>query len=472
MVVRALRHTGAVLLTVSATMPEAADLGYLLHKHPDRAQAFPVAVGTAHVLWPQVGPDRATAALLLEVDPIALVRNRAVRGADGFALAQYVNDRPYAASSLLAVALAAVFTTAMTGRCNARPELAATAIPLELGVPALRSRGGAELVSRLFEPLGWEVETTTSPLDPVSPQWGDSPYVDTTLRGTSTLAAALNQLYVLLPVLDDSKHYWVSDDEIDKLLRAGGQWLGAHPERELITNRYLRHQRPMVTAALARLAELDQTDPDELPDPATRPTPLAAVRTRAVLAELRTEGAQRVVDLGCGEGALLRELIADPSFTAVLGADVSPRALERAATRLNLERMPDTQRARLQLVQSSVTYSDERLAGYDAIVLMEVVEHVDAERLPALARSVFGHAHPTCVLVTTPNAEHNVRYPALDADAMRHHDHRFEFSRAEFRSWADDVASTYGYDVRFVGVGTDDDEVGPPTQMAVFGRSS
>ncbi|MFC5382095.1 3' terminal RNA ribose 2'-O-methyltransferase Hen1 [Aquipuribacter nitratireducens] len=467
-----------MLLTLSTTMPQASDLGFLLHKHPDRAQSFDVAVGTAHVLWPEVSDERSTVALLLEVDPVALVRGRGRHG-DGVSLQQYVNDRPYVASSMLAVALGKVFRTAMAGRCDARPDLVGTEIPLEVSIPALPSRGGADLVRPLFEPLGWQVEVTPLPLDETVSAWGDSPYVALRLTGTMTLAAALTQLYVLVPVLDDGKHYWVTGDEVDKLLRAGGGWLEGHPERELVTRRYLKHQPALVVDAVTRLAELDDVRPvdDSASETATggagsevRIAPLAVQRRAAVLQALREEGAKSVVDLGCGEGFLLRELVPDPTFTSVVGVDVSHRALQAAERRLNLDRMPDSQRARLRLLQSSVTYRDDRLVGHDAVVLMEVIEHVDPDRLPALERSVFGHARPTSVVVTTPNVEHNVRFETLAAGTLRHPDHRFEWTRAEFRGWADAVADRNGYTVDYRPVGDDDPEVGPPTQMAIFRR--
>ena len=463
-----------MLLTLTTSMPEATDLGFLLHKHPDRAQSFEVAVGTAHVVWPEATAGRSTVALLLEVDPIALVRGKD-RRAPG-SLSQYVNDRPYAASSMLSVALGKVFRTAMTGRCDARPDLAGRPVPLEVHVPALPSRGGPELVERLFAPLGWTVTATPIVLDPDVASWGDSPYVDLRLSGTLPVADALTQLYVLMPVLDDSKHYWVSNDEVDKLMRAGGSWLAAHPERDLITRRYLGHHRTLVLSAVSRLAEVDDSEPETLDNAVADqseepPTPLAQLRRAAVLAALRAEGASSVVDLGCGEGGLLRDLVRDPTFRTVLGVDVSHRALELAARRLHLDQMPDTQRGRLELVQSSVTYRDERLAGHDAVVLMEVVEHVDPARLPALERTVFASARPTCVVVTTPNVEHNVRY-GLAAGTPRHPDHRFEWTRQQFRTWAEATAAAHGYTVRYLPVGDDDPEVGPPTQLAVFRRAA
>ena len=468
-----------VLLTVSTTRAPATDLGYLLHKHPGRVQSFAQSVGTAHVFYPDSADERCTVALLLEVDPIGLVRGRKGPSGDGFALGQYVNDRPYAASSMLAMALKDVFRTALAGRCDARPELAASRMPLEVDVPAVPCRGGADLLRRLFEPLGWDVEATSTPLDPTIPDWGDSRYLQVRLSGELRLADALNHLYVLLPVLDDAKHYWVSNDEVDKLIRAGEGWLVSHPEKALITERYLSHRRQLTQSALARLAEVDDTEPedfDDAPDGAVvldtpdRPVPLAAQRRGAVLAAVRASGARRVGDLGCGDGVLVADLLAERGIEQVVATDVSARALQLAGRRLRLERMTEQQRDRLQIFQSALTYRDDRLLGLDAAVLMEVIEHVDLPRLDALERVVFGHAAPTSVIVTTPNVEYNVRFETLPSGSRRHRDHRFEWTRAEFRSWAQRAADAHGYAVHFLPVGTDDPEVGPPTQMAIFSR--
>ena len=470
-----------MLLSISTTVAPATDLGFLLHKHPGRLQSFEVSVGMAQVFCPEQSAERCTAALLLEVDPVALVRGRKGPSGDGFALGQYVNDRPYAASSMMSMALSKVFRTAMTGRCDARPELAATAIPLELHVPALPCRGGPDLARRVFEPLGWTVQANSTPLDPTFPQWGDSRYVDLRLTGEVRLAAALNHLYVLLPVLDDAKHYWVSPDEVDKLVRAGGGWLATHPEKELITRRYLAHRGVLTKDALARLAEVDDAEAEQfdnapdaplVADEPDRPVPLAQQRRGAVLAAVRASGARRIGDLGCGEGVLVADLLADRSIDQVVAVDVSARTLEQAARKLRLDRMSEQQRARLDIFQSSLTYRDDRLSGLDAAVLMEVIEHVDPPRLAALERAVFGLAAPATVIVTTPNVEFNVRFETLPEGATRHRDHRFEWSRAEFQHWAGAVAAEHGYAVRFLPVGTDDPEVGPPTQMAVFTKTS
>jgi 3' terminal RNA ribose 2'-O-methyltransferase Hen1 len=483
---RRMGETTRVLLTITTTagvgdvvdQRPAGDLGYLLHKHPGRVQIFDLPVGRAHVFYPEVTDHRCTVALLLEVDPIALVRGRKFGGADAFSLGQYVNDRPYAASSMVAVAMGRVFNTAMTGRCDLRPELAAGTLPLEVHVPALPCRGGAALAAKLFGPMGWRVQVTPIVADPEVPRWGDSRYIDLRLSGEVRLSDALHHLYVLLPVLDDAKHYWVGTDEVDKLVRAGSGWLSTHPERDLITRRYLAHRRELVITAVGRLAEIDDVDAETLDNavPAEdaelleRVPSLAEQRRGSVLAALRSVDAASVVDLGCGEGALIRAMLGDSSFRRILGVDVSHRALEIAARRLRLDSMPDSRRERVELIQSSLTYRDDRLAGFDAAVLMEVIEHVDPSRLEALQRSVFAHARPDTVIVTTPNVEYNVRYPDLPAGAFRHRDHRFEWTRAQFRRWASAVGDAHGYSVRHLPVGPQDPDVGSPTQLALFRR--
>lgn len=469
-----------MLLTLTTTHRPATDLGYLLHKHPDRVQFFGQSFGTATVLYPEASEERCTAALLLEIDPVRLARSRG-RNAPDFSLAQYVNDRSYAASSLLGVAMADVFSTARSGRCQSRQELADTPVPLEVGIPVLPCRGGTAVAHRVFEPLGWSVLAEPIPLEQTHPEWGDSRYVRLRLTGTVRVADALNQLHVLLPVLDESVHYWQGPDEVDKLLRSGEGWLATHPDVELITRRYLARRGSLARTALDRLARLaevgDETEDALEVDPgvaeeaekvAERRAPLNAQRHDAVLRLLAEAGATSVIDLGCGSGQLLDRLARQPGLARVAGVDVSTRSLQHAARRLRLDQMGERQAERVQLFQGALTYEDERFAGYDAAVLMEVVEHVDPPRLAALERVVLGAARPRVVVVTTPNAEYNVLYEHLRG--RRHPDHRFEWTRAEFRAWCDRVAAAHGYTVALHGIGEHDDLHGSPTQAAVLTR--
>jgi 3' terminal RNA ribose 2'-O-methyltransferase Hen1 len=466
-----LGQTVRMLLTISAgrspVLEDPADLGFLLHKHPGRVQPFEVYGGTAHVFYPEVSEERCTAAMLLQVDPVALVRGRSGSN-DGFALGQYVNDRPYVASSLLAVAIGKVFRSAVNGRCNGHEGLVDALLDLTIELPAVP--GEPDLLRRLFDPMGWDVTATPIALDTSRPEWGAAPLVSLTLVGSMRLTDALNHLYVLLPVLDDAKHYWVGDDEVDKLIRAGSGWLSTHPERELITYRYLAHQRSLKDAATQRLVELDDRPVEEAmeDEEAVVTRPLVRLRHDAVLEAVREIRPSSIVDLGCGPGALLSSLLEMQGVTKVIGTEVSDSSLSKAAKRLHVDRMTERQADRLTLLLSSLQYEDDRLVDIDLAIMMEVVEHIDADRLPAVVGNVFGAMRPRHVVVTTPNIEHNVRYPALAEGGFRHTDHRFEWTRSEFAEWAASVGESYGYDVAHRPVGDVDPDVGPPTQMAVF----
>jgi hypothetical protein len=360
-----------MLLTISTTHSPATDLGYLLAKRPGRCQRFPLAFGQAHVFYTEEQETRCTAALLLDIDPVELARMR--RGSDDAPLAAYVSDRPYVASSFLSVAIAQVCGTALAGRCTAQPELVQTAIPLEARLAVVPARGGEALLRRLFEPLGYSVGVARLPLDETLPAWGESSYYSLTLSAVCRLDALLQHLYVLLPVLDREKHYYVGEAEVEKLLRHG--------------------------------------------------------------------------------------------------VDVSPRALERAKSRLHYDELPPLRRERISLLQGSLVYRDARLAGYDAAAVVEVIEHLDPSRLGAFERALFGIARPATVVLTTPNRDYNVRYGDLSGGALRHADHRFEWTRAEFAGWAAGVAARNGYSVRFQPVGEEDADLGAPTQLGVFSRN-
>ena len=462
-----------MILEISTTHRPATDLGYLLHKNPARAHSFSLPFGTAHVFYPVAAAERCTAALLLDVDPVGLVRRPG--GAGGLAQ-EYVNDRPYVASSFLSVAISRVYGSALGGRSTDRPELVEQPLPLHARLAAVPCRGGEALLRRLFEPLGYQVEARQHPLDAELPQLGPSVYFTVELARTCRLRELLMHLYVLIPVLDTEKHYWIGDAEVDKLLRHGEGWLADHPERELITRRYLRYA-PLVRQALARLIAEDEPAFEEREEASGSDETVLEEKVRlrdhrigAVLAALRESGVHRVVDLGCGEGVLLEALMKEPTLQQILGVDVSHRALDIAARRLRLDALPPKQRERIGLLHSSLMYRDRRLEGYDAATVIEVIEHLDAARLTAFERAVFEFARPGTIVLTTPNAEYNVRFLDLPAGAFRHADHRFEWTRQQFRAWSEDVARRFGYRVRFLPVGPEDPNVGAPTQMGIFVR--
>lgn len=456
-----------MLLTLRAELSPGSDLGHLLHKHPDRVFSTELSAGRAHVFYPELSEHAATAALWLDVDPIGLVRRQ---HDDGLAMDQYVNDRPYVASSLLSVAISRCLSSALNGRCEARPELAETPLRLTARVSVLASRGGPGLIEQMFLPLGYTVSAERQALDSAFPDWGESPYYVLTLQGHKRLSELLNHLYVLLPALDRHKHYYFGDDEVDKLLRRGAGWLAEHPAQELIARRYLQDKRSLTRQALERLlpaASAEPVAPVAREEELEKPLSLNEQRIQRVLEVLNQNQVQSVADLGCGEGRILQRLLRETRIPRLIGIDVASRELERADRRFR--RLSEAQAKRVSLLQGSVLYRDARWCEVDAALLIEVIEHLEPFQLERLGRTLFGEQKPPLVLVSTPNREYNARFGMLPHQ-LRHADHRFEWTRQEFHRWAKRIAERYGYLLESQPIGEADPELGPPTQMIVFSR--
>ncbi len=465
-----------MLLSITTTHQPATDLGHLLHKHPDRLQTFPmnfgpVSCGKAHVFYPEATTESCTVLLLLEVDPAGRDKSAFEKQS---VLNQTINDRPYVASSFLSVAMLKVFKTAMLGRSTDRPGLALSQIPLTVSIPVLPCRGGEFFLQQLFEPLGYEATGDPIPLDQTFSDWGESNYLSVTLKNTVRLADLLNHLCVLIPALDDEKYDWLVAEDIHRLLQRGEKWLAKHPAREVIARRYQPQKPRYSNAPLARLeedisfdAEAEEREYVWKAIAAQKPNNLQQRRLTAVVEVLKERGAKNVVDLGCGEGDLLEKLSEDDLFEKIVGVDVSQLAISQARKKLNLDDISESQRP--QVLQGSLLYEDERLQGCDALTIVEVIEHINSDRLPEFEHIVFEFIRPKTIILTTPNAEYNVRYP-MPLGAFRDPDHRFEWTRQEFKKWAEAIAKQYGYTLTVTGIGDEYFELGTPTQMGVFCR--
>ncbi|MDJ0691192.1 MAG: 3' terminal RNA ribose 2'-O-methyltransferase Hen1 [Xenococcaceae cyanobacterium MO_188.B32] len=400
-------------------------------------------MGKAHIFYPESSLDKTTVALLLDIDPIDMVRGARKLSGTRFSLRQYVNDRPYVASSFMSVAISKAFSTAMNGTCKTKPELVETQIPLEAKISVLSApKGGETLIHKMFEPLGYQVKLQRHILDEQFTDWGDSKYFTLELSQTITIKELLSHLYVLIPALDNDKHYFISQNEIDKLLEKGKNWLSTHPEKEQITRRYLLNLNSLSRLALERLnegEEKENLEKEENPEQKHRKETLHQKRLALVLEQLKQTGAEKVIDLGCGEGKLLRMLLKEKQFKKIVGMDISYDELSKAKDRLHWEELAPKQKERIELFQSALTYKDKRLEGY-----------------------------PKTIILTTPNREYNIMFENMKTGSMRHTDHRFEWTRKEFESWAKGVATRNNYQVKFLPVGEVEERVGAPAQMGIF----
>ncbi len=461
-----------MLLTITTTYKNATDLGFLLHKHPDKLQTIDLAVGKAHIFYPESSEAKTTVALLLDIDAIDMVRGVRNLSGKGFSLGQYVNDRPYVASSFMSVALSKAFSTAMNGKCKNKPDLVDVEMPFEVKIAVLPApKGGERLIRKLFEPLGYHLNVERHQLDEKFTKWGESKYYTVTLTNTVKLQDLLSHLYVLIPALDNDKHYFVSQNEIDKLLEKGKGWLENHPEKEQITKRYLINLNSLSRQALERLnegLETEDSDNEISQEVKERKKTLHQQRLKLVLEKLKESGAKKVIDLGCGEGKLIRMMLKEKQFQNITGMDISYSELTKCKERLHWDEMAPRQKERIDLFQGALTYKDKRFEGFDAAAIVEVIEHMDENRLKSFERVVFEFAKPKNVILTTPNGEYNVMYENLDAGTMRHTDHRFEWTRQEFENWANQVAENNNYTVQFSPIGEEDEKVGAPSQMAIF----
>jgi 3' terminal RNA ribose 2'-O-methyltransferase Hen1 len=467
-----------MLLTISTTHRPATDLGYLVHKNPFRCQAKKLPFGIVNIFYPEAGEEKCTLAILLDVDTVGLVRGKR-NYHRSMPIEPYVNDRPYVCSSFMSITLSRVFGQTLNGRCKERPELVETPMPLTVKISVLPCRGGEGLLKRLFEPLGYRVDAQAYTLDENFPEWGESPYYTVELSKKTSVRELFNHLYVLIPVLDNRKHYYIDKNEIGKLLKRGEGWLSEHPERDNIAKRYLKYLRSYAQEAILRLMEINPAEGNDIgvaevqsEEKIEKSLNLNEERLGAVLSALRASQAETIVDLGCGSGKLLGLLLKEKQFKKIVGFDVSIRSLEIAHERLHIKDLPPMQRERMELLHGSLMYRDKRLEGFDAAAIIEVIEHLDQPRLKAFERVVFEFARPGVIIMTTPNREYNTLWEAIGPEKLRHQDHRFEWTRDEFEAWAAGIAKTYHYTTKFLPVGAVDDQLGAPTQMCIFSRGN
>ncbi|MDF2577543.1 MAG: 3 terminal ribose 2-O-methyltransferase Hen1 [Chlamydiales bacterium] len=459
--------------TITTHYHPATDLGYLLHKHPEKLHQKKFAFGTAYLFYTKAAEDLCSVTLLLDIDPLELSKwNRKSGFSAQPELELYVNDRPYTANSFLSVVMKKMFSTAMSGHCDTKSDLVQQKLPLSVTIPVIACNGREKVIKSLFEPLGYQAKITHLPLDSQFTSWENSSYYRLDLEVTTTVCDLLNQLYIFIPILDNSKHYWIDLPEVDKLLEKGGSWLNSHPHRELIVTRYLKYRKLLVQKALSLINQEEFIDQgvENLPveEILEHKLSLHEIRLTTVKKVLLEKGARKILDLGCGEGRLVELLLKEAQIEEILGVDVSYRALQIAQQRLKLDELTHHLRQKINLHQSSLAYYDKKLKGFDAAAVVEVIEHLEPFQLATFSKILFQYIQPRLVVITTPNKEYNTLFNSLTAGAFRHPDHRFEWTRKEFQNWAQAITTNYPYQVEFHPLGDLHEVYGSPSQMAIF----
>lgn len=461
-----------MLIAITVTGKDAKSLSYILGKHPDHVFIREFSAGNMTVSFPEYSDERATAALLIQVDTIGMVRGE-WKGVS----ASYIDPRPYVSSSLTSVALKEAYRSSFTTKSK-EPAVAAMMereLPISVEFSSLWCKIGEEGIRTLFEPLGYSVACRELPFASDWLEGERSALFNATLTGKQTIAALLNHLYVLLPVIGKGKHYFVEEAEVAKLLQHGAGWLENHPAKERIVSRYLVHRRSLIEEALEQLAGEESDDPAEenaRESEFERPIRLQEERLQTAMAVLKTLDPPplRIGDLGCGTGDFMRIIMDERMPAEVVGMDVSSRSIQIAEKKLRIATRPEWQRPKVSLLHGSLVYTDLRLKELDTLVLLEVIEHVDPPKLPIIEHNIFEYLKPCHVMISTPNKEYNPLFPNMEKDRFRHDDHRFEWTREEFRRWTSAIIEKYPYTVEIYPVGKQDEQAGPPTQMAVFRR--
>jgi 3' terminal RNA ribose 2'-O-methyltransferase Hen1 len=471
-----------MMLSIACKNLSEEELGFLLHKNPARVHPLDLSFGKVYVFFdePPEG-HQAQVCLLVDVDPLAMVQGR---GGLGHQDALYVNDRPYVASSLLASAVTKVFGTALSGRCKERPELVDREIEWTFAMPFVARGSMLNALFHLFEPLGYEFDPDLLNYDSSVDYATSARPILTRIAVRTTLSEALSHLVVLIPVLDGENHRWVDDGDLVPFVRRVESWLPDHPYGMYILRRALKYQTslvkafterfPAITGSMARLPQLEANVWDDATVEAAgcQPLSLNSQRFSAVEAVVSALSPSSIVDLGCGDGSLVSQLVKQTSIQKLVGMDVNPLVLSRARARLEHLSLTKAQTEKIQFIHGSLAYRDPRVKGFDLALLIEVIEHIDAERLETLEHQVFDYGQYSTVVVTTPNREFNDLYVGMEKGKMRHSDHRFEWTRQEFLNWAKRIGDAFGYNYEISEIGAGNPAVGSPTQMAVFSKKA
>ncbi|WP_342431763.1 3' terminal RNA ribose 2'-O-methyltransferase Hen1 [Neobacillus sp. FSL H8-0543] len=440
-------------LTVRGTGAET--VSYLIAKNPTNLYERNEKGFKVRLVYPTFTNDEAEFLIYVQPDPIDLARN----SAEKYDITSYINDREFAVSSIFVSAIRKALGTALNGKPDEEyTEWVDHPFVMELNFGPVATDLNDREIEDLFKPIGYKVTIESG----VSTFREKSSAKFITITGEQTVQNALKHISTLIPVIDNYKHYFIDEREVEKLDRYGDDWLESHPAKLLILKRALRYQSLIVKS---KFYHREQSTKGIVEQPKVR---LNEQRYDAIVNYIKgLPNRETIVDLGAGEGKLSVQFGFIDGVKEILSIEPSSKSRVKAIKRFQEEN--DKERyIEPKSLAGSLYYFDERLQNKDIIVLCEVIEHIDEHRLPNIFKTIVNDYRPRILIVTTPNQEYNVVYE-MD-DEMRHDDHRFEWTRAEFREKCEQWTKDSSYQVSFQGIGEEIESYGQPTQMAIFRR--
>ncbi|WP_141431100.1 3' terminal RNA ribose 2'-O-methyltransferase Hen1 [Bacillus sp. 03113] len=446
-------------LSVKAVGDGAKILSYLIAKNPYNLYDRDEKSNRVRLVYTVFDEKEVEVVIFVTPDPVELVRN----SANAFDITQYINDREFAVSSLFCTNIRKALGTALNGKPKEEYQKWVNhPFELHMNFGPVASHLSDENIVELLHPLGYivEIERGETNYSFELKQRSSSRFIH--LKGQQTIQQALRHLFILIPVIDNYKHYFIDEHEIEKLVRYGEGWLDSHPLREYIIKQSLRFSE-----LINQFPSLAKKDDEEEHSSAPK-VRLNELRYQAVVEKIKSLSQRAsIVDFGSGEGKLSVRLSNIPDVKEVLAVEPSETAQLRAIQRFEKASYNQTHVSPTPIL-GSLFYYDERLLNKDVMILCEVIEHIDEYRLPNIMKTIFREYQPKTLIVTTPNREYNEVY-AMD-EIVRHSDHRFEWTRQEFKSKCETWIKNVLYSMEFEGIGLEHEEYGHPTQMCTFVR--
>lgn len=443
-------------LTIQASGDNVKAISYLLSKNPSNLYERNHKGHLVRLFYSKFTETELEVTIFVTPDPIELIKNNS----NSYDITHYINDREFAVSSIFCSFIRSALGTALNGQPKEEHiKWVDHPFPFTFEFGPVVSTLTDEKLMNLFEPIGYEVTINRPEIEYSIPIKTKSSARYISIKGMKTLQEGLRHLFVLIPVIDNYKHYFIDEKEIEKLERYGEGWLEQHPLRDLIYRQALRFKE------IYSLVENSSKDEKKI-EPVKK-VRLNELRYEKIVNTVSEMKPRSVVDFGSGEGKLSVQLGFVEGITEILAVEPSESASLKALERFNKVKNKE-KFVNPELLWGSLFYYDERLKDKDVIILCEVIEHIDESRLPKAMDTLLHDYQPGALIITTPNRDYNELYDM--EEHLRHNDHRFEWTRAEFRQWCTERNHGNDYELLFDGIGEEHASQGFPTQMCVFKR--